>query len=383
MARAPKAAAGNLAPASILPLPPLVIAHHEATLLQPMQEWVLQKRVPPVLLMTGLSGIGKREIGYYLAQWILCERSGIAEDSGLGGLFGEISPPASAPPTGNPHPCGECAACLRALHGTWVDFTEIRAEEEEGASGALKIDQFRNLKSAMGFGAHEGTYRIILIPNADRMTPQAANSLLKLLEEPPKGWIFFLTASDPTLVLPTVLSRCQNLRLKPFAAPKIEALLREAGVPAAKAVITSSLAEGSWRKALSLSAEEVWEKRSMIFEFLVEPVRALNPLIDWASQDPFHLDLLMNQLEQLTSELIKMSISGLSPELYPWVNSDGKKELLLHVEKTLKKKGDLLHAREFWLSRAVRIAEARREALTPVNKKLLIQDLLIPWLELA
>ena len=107
--------------------------------------------------------------------------------------------------------------CQRALKGSWVDFTEIRPEdEEEGRPGSLKIDQFRKLKESQGFGAHEGGYRIFLIPDADRMTPQAANSVLKILEEPPKGWIFFLTASDPTLVLPTVLSRCQSLKLRPF-----------------------------------------------------------------------------------------------------------------------------------------------------------------------
>ena len=68
-------------------------------------------------------------------------------------------------------PCGECVQCTRALKGSWVDFTEIRPENaEEGSTGSLKIDQFRKLKETLGFGAHEGGYRIFLIPDADRMT---------------------------------------------------------------------------------------------------------------------------------------------------------------------------------------------------------------------
>src|SRR6185312_5189559 len=99
------------------------------------------------------------------------------------------------------------------------------------------------------FGSHEGSYRIFLIPNADRMTPQAANSVLKILEEPPRGWIFFLTASDPTLLLATVLSRCQQLKLRPMPLETIQELLSEAGILGEKQKVAASLSQGSWGRA--------------------------------------------------------------------------------------------------------------------------------------
>ena len=241
----------------MLPVPEPVIRHHGASVFGAMREWTAQKRVPPVLLLTGTAGCGKRSISYWLAQWILCETRGMStgaapgdtgtpddQDPFTSSLFGDMGaapPPAAepepqAPASGDPGPCGECNSCRRAIQGNWVDFTEVLPEDSgDGSSssstGTLKVDQFREIKRKLGFGAHEGAYRIVLIPNADRMTVQAANSVLKLLEEPPPGWLFFLTASDPTLgathhsfALP---DSCGSSR---FNAEELEELLGLSGV---------------------------------------------------------------------------------------------------------------------------------------------------------
>jgi hypothetical protein len=285
-----------------------------------------------------------------------------------------------------PGPCGECSSCQRALKGNWVDFTEILpADSEDGnpSTGTLKVDQFREIKQRLGFGAHEGAYRIVLIPNADRMTIQAANSVLKLLEEPPPGWLFFLTASDPTLVLPTILSRCQQLRLRPFQASELEDLLGLSGINPTRAKICAELAQGSWSKALSIASDEMWEHRQTLFGFLKEPASGLSALVDWGAQEPKHFELLVDQLEQLTSELIRWSVSpwAENPDGYPWANSDGRHALVAHAKAALKRQGSTALARELWIDRAERLARARQEALAPLNRKLLIQDLLLPWLE--
>src|SRR5690348_10515575 len=81
---------------SILPLPELFLQHHLDTIAPALREWKAQKRIPPVLLITGLAGVGKREIVHFLSQWILCERNGFGRQGegepdlfGGGGLFGE------------------------------------------------------------------------------------------------------------------------------------------------------------------------------------------------------------------------------------------------------------------------------------------------------
>jgi DNA polymerase III delta prime subunit len=383
----------------MLPVPEPVIRHHGASVFGAMREWTAQKRVPPVLLLTGTTGCGKRSLAYWLAQWILCETRGFsggtaapgdaADDPFTSSLFGDAPAPAApepqAPVDGNPGPCGECASCRRAIQGNWVDFTEVLPEDSgDGPStGTLKVDQFREIKQKLGFGAHEGAYRIILIPNADRMTVQAANSVLKLLEEPPPGWLFFLTASDPTLVLPTILSRCQGLRLKPFQPEELEQLLELSNINPQRRKICAELAQGSWSKALTLASDEMWEHRQTLFGFLKEPAAHLGALVDWASQEPRHFDLLVDQLEQLTSELIRWTVSpgNDNPDGHVRISSDGRAALVAHAKAVTKRQGAAPRAREFWIERAERLARARQEALAPLNRKLLIQDLLLPWLE--
>jgi hypothetical protein len=375
---------------TLLPVPKAALDHHLKTLKPSMEEWLGSGKLPPVLLLTGLSGVGKRSIGYFLAQWIFCENVGLTsspeeapEDTGF--FFGDEPKKEAAPAPASEkriEPCGECLQCKRALSGSWVDFTEITSDEEdESANSSLKIDQFRKLKESAGFAAREGGHKIILIPNADRMTPQAANSVLKILEEPPRGWIFFLTASDPTLLLPTVLSRCQQLKLRPMPLETVQELLSDAGILGEKQKVAASLSQGSWGRALSLATEDTLEHRQMLFDFLERPQGALNLLVDWAAQTPEKLGLLFDQLELICLDLVRFSVS--EDQNYKWNNTDGATALKNHADSLHRKLGSMENVRAFWIARSERIAIARREALAPLNRKLLIQDILMPWLEAA
>jgi hypothetical protein len=386
----------KLAKHPVFPIPSTVILHHGGQteneshgIFGPMREWQKQKRVPPVLLMTGPSGIGKRTLGYFLAQWILCKNSGFDEETESSmGLFGnpgneaaESTPdeiPTHHEPRGPRGPCGTCLNCIRALKGHWVDFLEITPADED--SETLKIDQFRELKSKAGFGAHEGAYRVILIPNADHMTIQAANSMLKLLEEPPASWLFILTASDPSLLLPTIVSRCQTVRLKPFSSKELCELLMSDGIPAERARICSELGQGSWMSSWVLAQDESWERRKTLFDFLRDPSGMLNPILDWAAPSAHLFHFLVNQLELLTFDLLRWSIAP-DASHYSWLNSDAAAVLANHAREMVKAKGSMENARCFWMARAERLAQARQESTSPLNRKILLQDLLLPWIE--
>ena len=288
--------------------------------------------MPPVLLITGPAGVGKRSVAYFLGQWLLCANSG-----------------------GKPGPCGTCTPCVRAIKGNWVDFSEIAADVGEdgevSGSGKLRIEQFRKLRETAGFGAHESRFKIHLIRNADHMTPQASNSVLKIIEEPPPDWIFLLTASDPSLLLPTLVSRCQKLRLRPFAENELLQLLTLAGVPKERHRLCMELGQGSWGKAVELANDETWERRESVLRFLKNPAPELNAIVDWAAHGTHELGLLIDQLEQCVHERLCRNIPA-----------DAR-------------------VREFLVARAERMARARQEMLAPVNKKLLVQDILLPWLE--
>lgn len=341
-----------------------------------MREWRSKKRIPPVLLLTGLPGVGKRSMAYFLSQWILCEKNGLntLPDDGQGGLFGGISEPVSEiDPQADPRPCRQCGSCQKAEHGTWIDFTEIQSEDD-----SLKIDQFRKLKSSLGFGGHEGAYRIVLIPDADRMTIQAANSVLKLLEEPPVGWIFLLTAADSSLLLPTIVSRCQTIRLKPFSKEALTELLEAEGIDEKKRAICAELAQGSWGKALHWTESETWDRRKVVVDFLQNPKLHLNAMVDWSASDTQNMDRMIDQMESLVSDLIRWSLTGSDPERYAWLNSDARATLVQHCG--LASKRGVERSRQLWLERAERMARARQEMQAPINRKLLAQDLLLPWL---
>ncbi len=351
-------------------LPALVVQHHWKTLTQPLQEWKTRKQAPPVLLLTGPSGIGKNGIAHFLAQWILCENHGLVHSP-----FSENS--------SSLLPCEKCSSCQKIQSGNGVDLTVIASENEEDSSstsGLLKVEQFRKLKSTAGFGASEGRHKITLILSADRMTQQAANSVLKLLEETPAGWIFILTATDSSLLLPTLVSRCQVHKLKPFSNAEIQELLKTSGIPQERIKISAELSQGSWSRALHFASDEVWKQRKTILEFLNAPSAGLLSLVDWAAASPVYFDTLVDLLEHLTAELIRWSSLGIPPENYPWIQADGKENLVSHAKEILRKLGSLQNARSFWIKRAERMAQVRQESLAPLNRKLLSQDLLIPWL---
>ena len=369
----------------LLPLPAAFWDHHKDILDPLVEQWRNLKRVPPVLLLTGPKGIGKRQVCHYLTQVVQCEKGTFAslsqqhesEDENFSmGFFG--APPE---PSQSIYPCGICGACQRALHQNWINFEEILPSGAEGGkSGSIKIDAFRNLKSQQGFGSHGGGYKVILIHDAEAMTLQAANSLLKILEEPPRDWIFLLTASDPSLLLPTITSRCQRLRLKPFALENILELMKIGDIPVARRSICAQLSQGSWEKAKNLAQDETWEKREAIFRFLSYPESEVHTLVDWASQEPRHLQLLLDQMEFVTSDLVHWTLhEEASP--YTWLNTDGARTLEGHAHRVMSRTHTLQDARQFWLAITEKMDEVRQRMGAPLNRKLLAQELLLPWLD--
>jgi DNA polymerase-3 subunit delta' len=175
--------------------------------------------LPHALLVHGPQGIGKRALGERIAQLILCEAPELAA-----------------------RPCGACDGCRWFSAGSHPDFRRIEPEalaprqeavdDEAPAtetakkgkpSQIIKVEQIRELADFLNVGSHRGRRRVALVHPAEEMNANAANALLKGLEEPPGGAMFVLIAHRPARLLPTIRSRCVAI---PVGIPNREVALQ-------------------------------------------------------------------------------------------------------------------------------------------------------------
>jgi DNA polymerase-3 subunit delta' len=197
------------------------------------------------LLFHGPEGVGKRRMALRLAMYRCCpQREGGGKDCG-----------------------GVCPSCSRMAQGKHPDLTELAPEEK--LNGLIKIDPVTDLIRQAQFRPYEAPGRTFLFDGAERMTAEAANALLKTLEEPPSSSLFILIASRPDSLLPTIRSRCQGFRFRPFPPRRLEeALVQAFGIPAAEARLRARLAEGSLGRALSVDLEALREERELALRVL-------------------------------------------------------------------------------------------------------------------
>jgi len=154
-----------------------------------------QEQVPQALLLTGPPNVGKSTLGRYLTQSLNCQ--------------------------GEARPCGQCLSCRKISSGNHPDVRILDSDDEP-----IKIDQIRELQRELSLSPHESRYRVALLCNFERATTSAANALLKTLEEPAEQVVLILTALDPSRLLPTIVSRCQMLVLRPLPPQTITEALQ-------------------------------------------------------------------------------------------------------------------------------------------------------------
>jgi DNA polymerase-3 subunit delta' len=196
-------------------------------------------------------------------------------------------------------PCGHCASCQKIGRQVYPDLHLIVGE---GAGGSIKIEQVRALRREAVLAPYEGRYRVAILRQLDRASTEAANSLLKLLEEPPRHMILVVTAATAEALPATIVSRCQRVDLRPVAPGAIEAALRERGLAQPKASLLAGLSGGRVGWALAAMQEEaIVRQRRGDLDDLVELLEVDRlARLDFASKANRDSDVARRQIEQWT-----------------------------------------------------------------------------------
>ena len=192
-----------------------------------LQGHIRRGAVRHAYLFTGPEGVGRRTLALRFAQALFCER-----------------PPAPG------EACGQCRSCRLVAREAHPDL-HIVAKEPDAAF--IKVGQIRALERQLTLTPHSAPYRIALLTDFEEAHPSAANALLKTLEEPPGKAMLLLTASAAEALLPTVVSRCEVLRLRPMPVGELAAGLQTMHhLPPAEADFLAHLAGGRPGFALRL-----------------------------------------------------------------------------------------------------------------------------------
>ena len=206
-----------------------------------LREAVAKNKLAHAYLFRGPDGVGKKKAALALAAYINC-RNPLEDDS-----------------------CGQCPSCRKYFSGNHPDLVLV---EPDGA--AIKIGQIRDLKHQLTFPPLEAKVRVVILEDIHTMRREAANSLLKTLEEPPPGNLLILTADLAGEILPTILSRCQII---PFGPLKHEdmvlLLLQENDMDESLAHTLAAVAEGSPGRAKFLWQENLLSIRQEVIEGLL------------------------------------------------------------------------------------------------------------------
>jgi len=303
-----------------------------------------QGRLPHALLIKGQQGIGKHVLAERLASALLCEY-----------------------PDHDGQACGDCQACGWLQAGTHPDLFKLQPEE---AGKVIKIDQVRALNTALAMTSHAGRYKVAIIQPADAMNVNAANSLLKTLEEPAANTLLMLLTAAPGRLPATIRSRCQQLAVTTPDVPCAQQWLQEEGIDADSSARYLELANGAPLLARQMAGRDDSALRDQrlaqlqgVFAGQLDPVQAAK---DWLENN-----------EQQTLEWWRVWLQA----LLRWQLA-AQPPAEVDVAQKLQQIVETVDCRQLFDMRDL-ITHALNAAGSGLNRQMVLEDLLISWARLA
>lgn len=304
-----------------------------------------RRRLSHALLLHGQAGLGKNAFALRLAHWLLC-----------------LQP-------GDTAACGECKSCLLLKSGNHPDLQLTRPAE---AGKPVAVDQVRALGEFVHLRPHIAPCKVVVLTPAEAMNVNAANSLLKVLEEPPPQNTLILVSHNIARLPVTVRSRCAGLLFRaPSREPALDWLRQH--VPDADAGLMLALAGGAPLTALERAgAGFAALRQEWLADVLALAEGRTNPLDcagRWKEQGA---EPALGWFHGLLADLVRLALAA--PGEAGLANPDQAAQL-----QDLGKRLNLRHLLHFYDS----VSETRRLLETPLDKQLLIEDTLIGWERLS
>ena len=224
-----------------------VVGHKD--ILKYISSAVENNRVSHAYILNGERGSGKKMLANLFAMTLLCE-------------------------TGDNEPCGKCHSCKQAESGNHPDIIRVTHEKPN----SISVDDIRTqVNNTVDIKPYQGPYKVYIIPQADMMTPQAQNAILKTIEEPPSYAVIILITTNQEAFLPTILSRCVQMKLKPLKDFTIKSYLTQnLHVPEKDADICTAFARGNLGKAIHLASSDEFKELFQKVMVLVKNVRTMD-----------------------------------------------------------------------------------------------------------
>ncbi len=200
-----------------------------------------QKRIGHAYLFNGIQAIGKKTLAGEFVKAINCEKEDALHDS-----------------------CGECSSCRKIKKGSHPDVFFVEADGQ-----FIRIDAIREIQEQMKCKPLEARRRVFIIDDADRMNDQAANALLKMLEEPSLSNILILVTARPYSMPSTIISRCQHMRFNPLRSETVaKFLVDRIGIDNQRALLLAGLSGGSIGRAMELNEDDIVDYRTELLKLL-------------------------------------------------------------------------------------------------------------------
>ena len=236
---------------------------------------VREDKVSHAYILNGERGAGKKMLANLFAATLLCEKGG-------------------------PDPCNECHSCRQAESGNHPDIIKVTHEKPN----SISVDDIREqVNNTIMIKPYQGPYKVYIIPQADMMTTQAQNALLKTIEEPPEYAVIMLLTENADTLLPTINSRCVMLKLRNIKDTLIKTYLMETmQVPDYKADMCTAFAQGNMGRAIMLANSEhfneIRDEAVQLLKYinemeLSEIVQAVSRITAYKLEINDYLDIIM------------------------------------------------------------------------------------------